>query len=80
MESAECLEGEETAGLEATDDVEGQSSWTRVEEYWTNERAVAVEGYLRDVVYAGVEGLAYVRSWAEFVHPGEMVWMYASHI
>ena len=41
MESAECLEGEETAGLEATDYVEGQSSW-RVEEYWTNERAVAV--------------------------------------
>ena len=75
-ESVECPEGEETVGLEATGDVEGQSSGAKVEEYWTDERAVAAEGYLRDVVYGGVEGLAYVRSLAEFVHPGEMVGIY----
>ena len=72
-ESVECPEGEETVGLETTGDVEGQSSGTKVEEYWTDERATAAEGYLRDVVYGGVDGLAYVRSLAEFVHPGEMV-------
>jgi len=72
-ESVECSEGEETAGPEATGDVEGQLSGTKVEGYWTDERAAAAEGYVRDVVYGGVEGLAYVRSLAEFVHPREMV-------
>ena len=76
LESVECLEVEETAGLEVTGDGEGQSSGTKVEEYWTEERAAAGEGYLRDLVYGGVEGLAYVRSLAEFVHPREMVGIY----
>ncbi|KAF9467493.1 hypothetical protein BDZ94DRAFT_1155732 [Collybia nuda] len=36
-------------------------------EYWNTERAADAEGYIRDVVYGGVTGLAYVRSLAEFV-------------
>lgn len=35
--------------------------------YWTRQRAVSAEDHLRDVVYGGVDGLAYVRSLAEFV-------------
>lgn len=35
--------------------------------YWTNQRAAEAEDYIRDVVYGGVDGLAYVRSLAEFV-------------
>ncbi|KAF9530721.1 hypothetical protein CPB83DRAFT_762505 [Crepidotus variabilis] len=34
--------------------------------YWTNQRAIEAEEYLKDVVYGGVGGLAYVRSLAEF--------------
>lgn len=36
--------------------------------YWTPQRAAEAEDYVRDVVYGGVGGLAYVRSLAEFVH------------
>jgi len=35
--------------------------------YWTAQRATEAEGYLKDVVYGGVDGFAYVRSLAEFV-------------
>jgi bromodomain-containing protein 7/9 len=35
--------------------------------YWTTRRVVEAEEYLRDVVYGGVDGFAYVRSLAEFV-------------
>ncbi|KIY64849.1 hypothetical protein CYLTODRAFT_401358 [Cylindrobasidium torrendii FP15055 ss-10] len=35
--------------------------------YWNLERAAQGEDYLRDVVYGGVDGYAYVRSLAEFV-------------
>ncbi|PPQ99835.1 hypothetical protein CVT24_009629 [Panaeolus cyanescens] len=38
------------------------------EGYWTNQRAAEAEAYLRDMVYGGVEGYAYVRSLAEFVN------------
>ncbi|KZT05807.1 uncharacterized protein LAESUDRAFT_813318 [Laetiporus sulphureus 93-53] len=40
------------------------------EEYWRGKGAEAEE-YLRDVVYGGVDGLAYVRSLTEFVRPSE---------
>ncbi|KAF5346868.1 hypothetical protein D9756_010623 [Leucocoprinus leucothites] len=36
-------------------------------EYFTSQRAAEAEEYIRDVVYGGVDGLAYVRSLAEFV-------------
>ncbi|KAJ7026962.1 hypothetical protein C8F04DRAFT_1123792 [Mycena alexandri] len=36
-------------------------------EYWSPKNALDAEGYVRDVVYGGVDGLAYVRSLAEFV-------------
>ena len=36
-------------------------------EYWTANRAIEGEDYVRDVVYGGVDGFAYVRSLAEFV-------------
>ncbi|KDQ51794.1 hypothetical protein JAAARDRAFT_40819 [Jaapia argillacea MUCL 33604] len=36
-------------------------------EYWSEERATEAEEYIRDVVYGGVDGFAYVRSLAEFV-------------
>jgi bromodomain-containing protein 7/9 len=35
--------------------------------YWTAQRAVEAEEYVKDVVYGGVDGFAYVRSLAEFV-------------
>lgn len=35
--------------------------------YWTTQRAAEAENYIRDMVYGGVDGLAYVRSLAEFV-------------
>ncbi|KAF8151531.1 hypothetical protein B0H34DRAFT_132874 [Crassisporium funariophilum] len=35
--------------------------------YWTSQRAAEAEDYIRDVVYGGVDGFAYVRSLAEFV-------------
>ncbi|CAA7264461.1 unnamed protein product [Cyclocybe aegerita] len=34
--------------------------------YWTDQRAAEAEEYLRDVVYGGADGFAYVRSLAEF--------------
>lgn len=37
--------------------------------FWTDERAEDGWDYLRDVVYGGVDGYAYVRSLAEFVAP-----------
>ncbi|THH15407.1 hypothetical protein EW146_g5058 [Bondarzewia mesenterica] len=37
--------------------------------YWTRERACRAQDYLREVVYGGVDGLAYIRSIAEFVSP-----------
>lgn len=35
--------------------------------YWTIQRASEAEEYIRDIVYGGVDGLAYARSLAEFV-------------
>lgn len=35
--------------------------------YFTPQRAAEAEGYIRDLVYGGLDGLAYVRSLAEFV-------------
>ncbi|KIM44007.1 hypothetical protein M413DRAFT_443069 [Hebeloma cylindrosporum] len=35
--------------------------------YWSAQRAAEAEDYLKDVVYGGVDGFAYVRSLAEFV-------------
>ncbi|KAG1719558.1 uncharacterized protein EDB91DRAFT_1180441 [Suillus paluster] len=40
-------------------------------EYWTDEKAEEAWDYVRDVVYGGVDGFAYVRSIAEFVCPPE---------
>ncbi|KAF7329360.1 Bromodomain-containing 7 [Mycena kentingensis (nom. inval.)] len=39
----------------------------REPDYWGTERRLEAAGYIADVVYGGVEGLAYVRSLAEFV-------------
>lgn len=37
-------------------------------EYWNTQRAAEAEGYIRDLVFGGVAGLAYIRSLAEFVN------------
>jgi bromodomain-containing protein 7/9 len=37
--------------------------------YWTSKTAADAQSYIQDVVYGGVDGLAYVRSLAEFVSP-----------
>lgn len=39
------------------------------ESYWTRKRAADAQDYIRDVVYGGVDGLAYVKSLAEFLSP-----------
>ncbi|KIK96978.1 hypothetical protein PAXRUDRAFT_825417 [Paxillus rubicundulus Ve08.2h10] len=41
----------------------------RSDAFWTDDKAVAAWDYIRDVVYGGVDGYAYVRSLAEFVSP-----------
>lgn len=41
-------------------------------EYFTPQRAAEAEEYIQDVVYGGVDGLAYVRSLAEFVNVDEV--------
>ena len=40
--------------------------------YWA-EKAGEAEAYIRDVVYGGVDGYAYVRSLAEFLAPPDAV-------
>lgn len=39
--------------------------------YWSNQRAAEAEDYICETVYGGVDGLAYVRSLAEFVAPSQ---------
>jgi len=55
-----------TGGLEAKSAVFNDANAGR-DGYWTTQRAAEAEEYIRDVVYGGVDGLAYVRSLAEFV-------------
>lgn len=52
-----------TSLLEANKD----TSVALANNYWSTQRAVTAEEYIRDIVYGGVDGLAYVRSLAEFV-------------
>ena len=40
--------------------------------YWRN-KVVEAEAYIQDVVYGGIDGVAYVRSVAEFLTPSEPV-------
>ncbi|KZT30051.1 Bromodomain-domain-containing protein [Neolentinus lepideus HHB14362 ss-1] len=47
---------------------DGPAEWTD-QEYWSKSNAVAAHGYVRDIVYGGVEGLAYVQSIARFIEP-----------
>lgn len=44
-----------------------EASTTTPTEYFTSQRAAVAEEYIRDIVYGGVDGFAYVRSLAEFV-------------
>ncbi|KAF8622028.1 hypothetical protein AX15_007317 [Amanita polypyramis BW_CC] len=56
------------AAVDATpgaDALSGKLFYTK--DYWSLKRAAEAEEYIRDVVYGGVDGLAYVRSLAEFV-------------
>ncbi|KAF8737918.1 hypothetical protein AX14_012193 [Amanita brunnescens Koide BX004] len=46
---------------------ESSSALFHAKDYWSLKRAAEAEVYLRDVVYGGVDGLAYIRSLAEFV-------------
>jgi bromodomain-containing protein 7/9 len=41
-------------------------------DYFTSQWAAEAEDYIRDIVYGGVDGFAYVRSLAEFVGSGPM--------
>ncbi|KAI0324847.1 hypothetical protein GY45DRAFT_1438799 [Cubamyces sp. BRFM 1775] len=45
---------------------------TGEEDYWKG-KATEAEAYIRDVVYGGVDGFAYVRSLAEFLTPSEPI-------
>ncbi|CDO72033.1 hypothetical protein BN946_scf184943.g68 [Trametes cinnabarina] len=45
---------------------------TDSDSYWEGKTAEA-EAYIRDVVYGGVDGFAYVRSLAEFLTPSESI-------
>ncbi|KAG6872624.1 hypothetical protein C0995_008283 [Termitomyces sp. Mi166 len=62
-------EAASTTQLEPKKDI----SVSLVDNYWSTLRASTAEEYIRDVVYGGVDGLAYVRSLAEFVStPGSL--------
>ncbi|TFK21682.1 hypothetical protein FA15DRAFT_597404 [Coprinopsis marcescibilis] len=41
-----------------------------IKNYWTKHRAIEAESYIRDLVYGGEDGLAYVRSLAAFMDYG----------
>jgi bromodomain-containing protein 7/9 len=56
-------EGSEDAAMTAY----VEASTTTATEYFTPQRAAVAEEYIRDMVYGGVDGFAYVRSLAEFV-------------
>jgi bromodomain-containing protein 7/9 len=49
----------DTVESPALDDTQG---------YWSFEQIQDAEAYLRDIVYGGIDGAAYLRSLAEFVH------------
>ena len=54
----------------ASADVKAET--TGEEDYWKG-KATEAEAYIRDVVYGGVDGFAYVRSLAEFLTPSEPI-------
>ena len=54
---------------EAEADQDENEDKESIETFWTDERAEEAWDYLRDVVYGGADGYAYVRSLAEFVAP-----------
>ncbi|KAF8884661.1 hypothetical protein BD779DRAFT_769027 [Infundibulicybe gibba] len=53
------------------DDPPGNHNLQTASTYWTNQQACDAEGYVRDLVYGGVDGFAYVRSLAEFTNIDE---------
>ena len=60
----ESLDCEATANR---DDLAPESAGVGAGDYWSTQRAAAAEEYIRDLVYGGVDGLAYTRSLAEFL-------------
>ncbi|KXN92485.1 Bromodomain-containing protein 7 [Leucoagaricus sp. SymC.cos] len=48
-------------------------------DYFTSQRAAEAEEYIRDVVYGGVDGFAYVRSLAEFVSSASQEGAFSPH-
>jgi hypothetical protein len=69
IDNEESLRDELKYSLDCERDLDASQSQipTVTEGYWSTRRAAEAEEYIRDVVYGGVEGLAYVRSLAEFV-------------
>ncbi|KAJ8077212.1 hypothetical protein PM082_001640 [Marasmius tenuissimus] len=55
--------------LSANRPLEKSTITSPLQYYWSVNRAVEGENYIRDVVYGGASGLAYVRSVAEFLTP-----------
>lgn len=70
--SLECEAGAKTVANGPTIDSapaieESNNALFHAKDYWSLKRAAEAEVYLRDIVYGGVDGLAYIRSLAEFV-------------
>ncbi|KAF4622126.1 hypothetical protein D9613_009462 [Agrocybe pediades] len=59
---------ESTPSASSTNAARVNGTVTSKKSYFTTERAMEAEEYIKDVVYGGVEGLAYIRSLAEFVN------------
>ncbi|KAF8057477.1 hypothetical protein FPV67DRAFT_1566035 [Lyophyllum atratum] len=66
----DTLDSEAAMGITPSDSASGDTA-LRINDYWSTQRAAVAEGYIRDVVYGGIDGLAYVRSLAEFVTPDD---------
>jgi bromodomain-containing protein 7/9 len=59
QDGGKCLGGISNAASDAAD--------LLANGYWSTQRVAEAEEYVRDVVYGGVDGFAYVRSLAAFV-------------
>lgn len=69
--TAEIIKESLDCGASATNITIG-ASVPRDASQWFTTQAPDAEDYIRDVVYGGTEGFAYVRSLAEFVTPPEV--------
>jgi bromodomain-containing protein 7/9 len=63
----ESLDSEAAAQKNSAATGSSETSGFGTSGYWNSQRAATAEEYIRDLVYGGADGLAYIRSLAQFV-------------